>query len=132
MNPEDVTVKRLPCFSDGRGELFVAEAEKEIPFDVQRLFFIKNVPADEARGNHIYLHNEFVVCCVGKCKIRIGDHARETEIALSSGCSVLIPGGTWRTLYDFSADCILAVASDELYSKSDYVLERAPSFPNEQ
>ena len=114
----------LPIFSDERGVLFVAEAGRDVPFDIKRIFFIKNVPKNETRGNHVYKYDQLVILVSGRCKISvfdIADKTRKNEVELSKMAqSFVIPAGTFRTLFDFSEDCILAVLNEALYSEEDY------------
>ena len=43
---------------DDRGLLFSIESKQDIPFEIQRVFFISNVPKGKTRGNHVYKHND--------------------------------------------------------------------------
>ena len=45
--------------ADERGNLFVAEVAKQLPFAIQRVFFINHVPANATRGGHAHL---WLVC----------------------------------------------------------------------
>ena len=111
---------------DDRGLLFSIESKQDIPFEIQRVFFISNVPKGKTRGNHVYKHNECVICIAGNCRIAVTDGKDKREYTLSAPHgSVIIPAGTWRSLYDFSADCILAVLSDAHFEITDYTFDRS-------
>ena len=111
----------LPLFRDKRGKLFVAEEGETIPFSIKRVFFIKDVPKGESRANHIYKNDEMAVCLSGNCKIevKVQDETR-TFVLKKSADYVIIPGCSWRRLYDFSSDCVLAVLCDTPFSEDDY------------
>ena len=47
--------------ADERGNLFVAEVAKQLPFVIQRVFFINHVPANATRGGHAHLQCSEVV-----------------------------------------------------------------------
>lgn len=123
MDIKKTTVKKIPVFRDDRGELFVCETGKEIPFDIKRMFFISNVPTGAKRGEHAYKYDEFIVCCSGGCSVSIKTDDTVRSFRLSAEESILIPGGLWRVFSDFSADCVLAVACNMPYSKDDYLTD---------
>ncbi len=124
---------QITSYIDARGKLSVIEGARDIPFDVKRVFFISDVPANAVRGEHAYKHNEFAVCTSGSCKIRITDGKTETLHTLrSADAGVLIPAYTWRTLYDFSADCVLTVLSDAYFSPKDYIFDAEAFFGTEK
>ena len=131
MNNKD----RRPVFTpeihaDPRGVLCAIEQKKDVPFAIRRVFFISQVPSDAVRGNHAYKHNECVVCVSGGCRIRVQTPEDTTEYKLQAPYeSVLIPANTWRELYAFTPDCVLAVLSDADYNEADYITEKDAFFP---
>ena len=115
----------LESHTDPRGKLRAVEGARDIPFEIRRVFMISEVPADAKRGEHAYMHNEFLICAAGSCTVEIDDGKRvKTCVMDSPGKGLLIPAGTWRTLYGFSPDCVLTVLSDAHYSTEDYVFDK--------
>ena len=79
-------------------------------------------PPGAERANHVYKHNEFLLCARGSCKLRYTQNGEETALTLDVvHAGALIPAMTWRKLYDFSGDCLLIVLSDAPYSAEDYL-----------
>ena len=59
-------VVKLPKISDPRGNLSVIEEFKDIPFKIERTYWIYDVPGGENRGGHAYKENqEFIVALSG-------------------------------------------------------------------
>ena len=44
----------LPKITDPRGNLTVAEAFKDVPFDIHRAYWVYDVPGGESRGGHAH------------------------------------------------------------------------------
>ena len=60
---KSVALNRLKCVEDLRGNLIVAEFEKEIPFAVKRYFMIYGVPNSEVRGEHAHRKcKQYLIC----------------------------------------------------------------------
>ncbi len=113
---------RLESHTDERGSLIAIESKKDIPFEIKRAFLISNVPAHAARGGHAYVHNEFALCLRGSCEITVSNGSREKTFTLDRPeTGLLIPEMTWRSLFNFTPDCILLVLSDTLYDPADYI-----------
>lgn len=115
-------IQFLPKYTDNRGTLFATSDNGTVPFETKNIFFIRDVPKGESRGNHVYMHTEMVICLSGSCKICWTTQIGEKECVFLSepGSYTIVPAGSWRTLSDFSADCILGVLTDAQYSTKDY------------
>ena len=44
----------LPVVSDPRGDLTFIEGRRHVPFDIQRVYYLYNVPVDSERGGHAH------------------------------------------------------------------------------
>ncbi len=96
---------------------------RELPFEVKRAFFTYDSTDESVRGNHAHLYSrEAFVCLQGSCDITVDDGERSYFFVLHDPGEMLVMEPlTWKKLEHFSADCILLVLSDQLYSESDYV-----------
>ena len=71
---------QLPKFLDARGNLSVIEEMKEIPFVIERTYWIYDVPGGEHRGGHAYKNNqEFIVAMSGSFDVVL-DNGKEKKI----------------------------------------------------
>ncbi len=113
----------LDAFCDTRGDLCVFESIAD--FQIHRVFWIQNVPPGATRGNHASIHdNKIVVLTAGNCKIDLHDGETKRSFSLCTPMhALLIPSMTWNRLYDFSADCVLTVLVDRLYSPNDVITD---------
>ena len=59
---EEVRIINLPKIEDPRGNLSFIEEMSNIPFKIQRVYWIYDVPGGQIRGGHAYkkLH-EFII-----------------------------------------------------------------------
>ncbi|AJI57348.1 dTDP-6-deoxy-3,4-keto-hexulose isomerase [Francisella philomiragia] len=113
----------LKILGDDRGSLISLEQNKNIPFDIKRIYYIFNTKEDVRRGFHAHRNLEQVLICVsGRCKILVDDgHSKEDILLDSPDIGLLISGLVWREMFDFSSDCVLMVLASELYDESDYI-----------
>ncbi|MCZ8531809.1 sugar 3,4-ketoisomerase [Psychrobacillus psychrodurans] len=108
--------------SDKRGSLVSLESNRNIPFDIKRLYYIYGT-SDQPRGFHAHKALRQVLICVkGSCKILLDDgiEKRVYELNLPNK-GILVEKMVWREMYDFSEDCVLLVLASEYYDEKDYI-----------
>ena len=97
-------------FSDLRGELIAIDAEFDLPFDIKRIFYIKNMDKLE-RGFHA--HRKCVQVLVpiqGSFTLKLFDGEKHSEFFLDkSNQGVVVPLYHWLSMCNFSFDCIIMV-----------------------
>jgi UDP-2-acetamido-3-amino-2,3-dideoxy-glucuronate N-acetyltransferase len=119
---EEITVTDLPSFVDERGSLTVAEFSRFVPFVVQRLFFIRCVPAATDRGGHAhYRCRQYLVCQNGTIKVQATDGRSTRDFLLCDGQCLLVEPGIFATETYLTSDSILLVLCDRPFEKSDYI-----------
>lgn len=108
---------------DDRGHLVVIEGNKDVPFDVKRVFYIYGSSNDVVRGQHANRKTEFVLINVsGTSKVKIDDGKEQSIIELNEPhMGVYIPTMVWKDMYDFSEDSVLLVLASEPYDSSEYI-----------
>lgn len=113
----------LPIFSDLRGELAVAETEKEIPFKIERVFFVYQVPSAELRGEHAHRNcHQVLICLRGSVNVVTDDATIRKEYVLDCPSKGLhLPPMTWGVQYNYSPDAILLVLASHKYDAIDYI-----------
>lgn len=113
----------LKSLGDDRGGLVAIEANKDIPFDIKRVYYIFATQQDVARGFHAHKElQQLAVCVAGKCKMVLDDGTKKEEIWLDSpNKGIIIKDMIWHEMYDFSEDCVLMVLASEHYDESDYI-----------
>ena len=108
---------------DERGKLVVAEGEIDIPFAIQRVFYIYGSDDTVVRGQHANRNSEFVLINVaGSSKVKITDGENQEIVTLSRPMEGLyIPKMVWKEMYDFSPDSVLLVLASTHYDGSEYI-----------
>ncbi|MBR5547485.1 MAG: WxcM-like domain-containing protein [Clostridia bacterium] len=124
MNLNGVQMLEFPQHGDERGHLVVVEGMKDIPFEIKRMFYIYGSDANVVRGRHANRKSEFVMINVaGQSKVRVDD-GRGNEAVFSINrphTGLYLPKMIWKDMYDFSADSVLLVLSNEAYDPDEYI-----------
>lgn len=108
---------------DNRGMLIALEANKEIPFEIKRVYYMYDTLCDVRRGFHAHkMLQQILICVHGSCKIHLDNGYETKEVVLDKPYEGLyISNDIWREMYDFSPDAVLMVLASELYDESDYI-----------
>lgn len=119
-------IVRLNRHMHPNGSLTVVDnADTAMPFDVRRVFYLYDVPADSERGGHShYEAQELIVAVAGSFDVVLDDGQRQQRYTLNRPYQALyIPTGIWRTLDNFSSCSVCLVLTSRKYSEADYVRE---------
>ncbi len=108
---------------DERGSLVSLEANKNIPFDIKRIYYIFDTKQGVRRGFHAHKKLEqILICTSGSCDILLDDGEDKNIVRLNSKNEGLyISNNIWREMFNFSQDCVLMVLASEHYDESDYI-----------
>ena len=108
---------------DPRGHLVVAESNKEVPFLIQRIFYIYGTKDGVVRGQHANRESEFMLINLqGSVKIVIDDgRQKDTVILNKAHQGVYLDKMVWKDMCEFSSDSILLVLSSMSYDASEYI-----------
>ena len=114
---------QLSKISDPRGNLSVIEEFKDIPFKIERTYWIYDVPGGEARGGHAYRENqEFIVAMSGSFDVVLDDGNEKFAFHLNrSYYGLFVPKGLWREMDNFSTNSLALVLSSTKYDVNDYI-----------
>jgi dTDP-4-dehydrorhamnose 3,5-epimerase len=106
--------------SDERGELSFVQ-NSNLPFETKRFFWIKPKKEKE-RGNHAnHKCKQCIICISGKYNMSLDDGKDKEEVILSKNKGLILEPNIWRTMSDFSDDCILLILASEEYDEKDYI-----------
>ena len=110
-------------FSDEDGFLAVIEEEKQIPFKIRRIFYEYGVDRNSLRGKHANRKSRFCLVAVsGSCDVIVEDGISKVIYVLDKPYKVLyLDKMVWKTMTNFSKDCVVLVLSDSLYDKDEYI-----------
>ncbi len=113
---------QLKNFSDNRGNLTVIE--KEIPFDIKRIFYIYGVD-DSIRGGHRHhTTTQAAICINGSCIITNDNGITKEDFLMNhpEKCLIINPED-WHTMHHFTADAVLLVLASTPFDANDYIFE---------
>jgi len=125
MTIKDAKIINLPKILDNRGNLSVIEEIKDIPFKIERTYWIYDVPGGEKRGGHAYKENqEFIVALSGSFDVVLDDGNEKKIFSLNrSYYGLYIPKGMWRQMQNFSTNSLALILASTPYDKKDYIYD---------
>ncbi|WCG81951.1 sugar 3,4-ketoisomerase [Pectobacterium sp. A5351] len=118
-----VKVIQLQTHGDDRGALVALEQEKNIPFEIKRVYYLFKTKEGVRRGFHAHKTLKQVAIAVrGSCRFLLDDGNEKVELVLDNPAQgIVIDPHFWHEMYDFSEDCVLMVLADQPYDESDYI-----------
>lgn len=107
------------------GKLIALEGEKEIPFQIKRVYYIWDTKSHIIRGKHAHKNlQQIIVCMSGSCDFILDNGSERTTIHMSDPSKGLyIKNNIWREFTNFSKDCVIMVLASEHYSVEDYIFD---------
>lgn len=125
MNYDKPVIINLPKIEDPRGNLSFIEEDKHIPFTIERVYWIYDVPGGQIRGGHAFKkQQELIVALSGSFDVMVDDGQEKKIFHLNrSYYGLYIPAGYWRQLENFSTNSLAMVLSSTPYDENDYIRE---------
>lgn len=119
----DVQKYTFPPHGDERGQLVAIEENKDLPFDVKRVYYIYDTLPGVRRGFHAHRNlQQILICVTGSCKIHLDNGSETAEVTLDKPNEGLyIANNMWREMYDFTPGAVLLVLASEYYDEADYI-----------
>jgi dTDP-4-dehydrorhamnose 3,5-epimerase-like enzyme len=113
----------LPKTLDRRGNLSIIEELKNIPFKINRTYWIYDVPGGEVRGGHAYKENqEFIVALSGSFDVILDNGKERKTFSLNrSYYGLYVPKGIWRQMENFSTNSLALILASTRFDISDYI-----------
>lgn len=122
MSIQKCKIIKLPKIQDARGNLTFIESFSHIPFSIQRIYYLYDVPGGESRASHAHksLHQLFIALS-GSFDILLKDGTKTKKITLNrSYVGLYVPPMIWRRLINFSSGSVCLVLASQKYDESDY------------
>ena len=120
---QDCRLIDLPKIHDPRGNLTFIESGEHVPFEIERAFWIYDVPGGTARGGHAYrTGQEFIVALSGSFDVMLDDGSHRVHYTLNrSYHGLVVPNLIWREMINFSTNAVTLVLASMPYDPDDYV-----------
>jgi oxalate decarboxylase/phosphoglucose isomerase-like protein (cupin superfamily) len=121
-------IVQLGRIDEPRGSLCVAEVGQHIPFEVQRVYWVYDVPRGGERAYHAHREQqELLVAAAGAFTVHCeaADGLCSTYRLDSPDVGLLLPPMVFHRLDDFSAGALCLVLASGPYAPSEYVNDLA-------
>jgi hypothetical protein len=112
----------IPVISDPRGKLSFIEGGKHIDFNINRVYYLFDVPADAERGGHAHKRlKQLLIPLSGSFDVRVDDGSQVECFTLNRPYrGLLLENLVWRELNNFTSGAVCLVLASERYDETDY------------
>ena len=119
----DCSLVELPKFKNRSGNITAIENNIHIPFDINRIFYLYDIPGGENRGAHAHKEcHQFLIAASGSFEVLLDDGNVKKTVMLNQPFKGLhIPPGIWASEINFSSGAICLVLASHKYDEKDYV-----------
>lgn len=113
----------MEVFGDERGKLVSLEENKNIPFDIKRVYYIYDTLPDQIRGKHAHRNLEQVIVAIdGACQFVLDDGKTRESVWLNRpDVGLYIGKNMWREMHNFSYGCKLMIIASTYYDEKEYI-----------
>jgi dTDP-4-dehydrorhamnose 3,5-epimerase-like enzyme len=113
----------MPQIGDRQGHITVLNNEIEIPFRINRVFYLYDIPGGESRGGHAHKEcHQFLVAASGSFEVLLDDGFTQRLVQLNKpNMGLHIPPGIWASEINFSSGAICLVMASHEYNERDYI-----------
>ena len=118
----DCQIHHLPRINDPRGNLTFIEANRHIPFDIRRVYYLYDVPGGAVRGGHAHkaLH-QLIIAISGSFDIHLDDGQSKKTFHMNRGyCGLYVCPMIWREINNFSSGAVCMVLASDYFDELDY------------
>jgi|TARA_B100000519_G_C13896619_1_gene275525 hypothetical protein len=120
---DDVKKFTLKTFTEPDGKLTPIELDKDIPFEVKRMFYVYDVHDQNDRGKHSHHKTKQILIAVnGGVTVICDDGKKRRNYILNEPNKALyIPEMIWDEQVYHNESSVLLVLSNTNYDTSDYI-----------
>lgn len=119
----DCSLIKLTKIVNRSGNLISIQNSDEIPFDIERIFYLYDIPVGKDRGAHAHIEcHQFLIAGSGSFDVLLDDGESKKLVALKQPYTGLhIPPGIWASEINFSLGSICLVLASHKYDEHDYI-----------
>ena len=120
---KDCVLIDVPTFTDERGAISVMD--KELPFQVKRVFWLHHIKDGKDRGAHALLDSsEIMVAVHGSFIVDLDDTESKTSVLLDDPSKGLtIKPGVWFRTHSYKEDGVSLILAEEEYARDKYTYD---------
>jgi dTDP-4-dehydrorhamnose 3,5-epimerase-like enzyme len=119
----DCRIIELPRHTDSRGSLSVVESNIHVPFAIERVYYLYDIPAGQVRAAHGHRTlQQLMIAVSGGLEVQVDDGFERRKFRLDRpDRGLYITPGMWRDLNGFSGGAVCVVLASSPYDESDYL-----------
>ena len=116
------TLLDLPVIEDRRGNLTYIEGNEHVPFAIQRVYYLYDVPGGESRAGHAHRRLEqLLIAASGSFDVVVDNGVEQRLFTLNrSYFGLYLPPMLWREIQNFSSGAVCLALASLPYEESDY------------
>lgn len=120
---KDCILVDIPTFPDERGAISVMD--KELPFEVKRVFWLHHIAEGKDRGAHALLDSsEIMVAIHGSFVVDLDDTENKVSMLLDDpGKGLMIRPGIWFRTHSYKEDGVSLILASEEYARDKYTYD---------
>lgn len=119
----DCSLIDFPVIQNRSGNITSVHGSLQVPFNIERVFYIYDIPNGAERGMHAHKHcHEILVAVSGSFDVELDDGIEKRIVRLNRPMKGLhIPPGVWAIEKDYSSGAVCLVLASEVYDPNDYI-----------
>jgi dTDP-4-dehydrorhamnose 3,5-epimerase-like enzyme len=122
MSINECIIYSFPKIIDSRGNLSFIEGNKHIPFSINRIFYVYDIPSGSIRGAHAHKTlKEMIICVSGEVEVSLDDGINQKKVNLNRPwLGLYISPMTWVSTGNFNPGTVYIVLASDYFDESDY------------
>jgi dTDP-4-dehydrorhamnose 3,5-epimerase-like enzyme len=122
MSNTDCKIIELSKITDPRGNLTSIEGQRDIPFEIKRVYYLYDVPGGSSRAGHGHKTlQQLVIAMSGSFDIELDDGYEKRKYHLNrSYYGLYICPMMWRDIDNFSSGSVCMVLASDYFEEDDY------------
>jgi dTDP-4-dehydrorhamnose 3,5-epimerase-like enzyme len=124
MSVKNAKIISIQRSDDPRGTLCVIEGNsRTLPYEIKRIYYIFDVAEGADRGHHaMKTQDKFLIAVSGSFDVVLKDGGETAQFHLSKPDEgLLIPGGLWREMKNFSPGAVCLVLASDVFIERDHI-----------
>lgn len=125
MSITDCKIIELPRIADPRGNLTAIEAQRDVTFQIKRVYYLYDVPGGATRAGHGHKTlQQLIIAMSGSFDVLLDDGTNQEKYHLNrSYYGLYVAPMMWREINNFSSGSVCMVLASDHYDELDYYRE---------